>query len=51
MSLCAINLSSWPQMGKAGREFVCENYDIKKLNQRLFDLYQELLNNNEDNKL
>jgi len=33
----------WPEMGRYGRNFVEENYDIKKLNQRLVNIYQELL--------
>jgi colanic acid/amylovoran biosynthesis glycosyltransferase len=33
----------WSEMGKAGRKYVEENYDINKLNDRLVELYQELL--------
>lgn len=33
----------WPEMGKAGRTFVEEHYDIHKLNDRLEEIYQELL--------
>jgi colanic acid/amylovoran biosynthesis glycosyltransferase len=33
----------WPQMGKAGREFVEKKYDIKILNEKLVQIYQELL--------
>lgn len=33
----------WPQMGRAGREYVEKNYNIKDLNQRLVRIYQELL--------
>jgi colanic acid/amylovoran biosynthesis glycosyltransferase len=33
----------WPEMGRAGRKFVEENYDIKKLNRRLVGIYEQLL--------
>ena len=33
----------WPEMGRAGRAYVEANYDINKLNDRLVDIYQELL--------
>lgn len=33
----------WPKMGHAGRAFVEENYDVHKLNDRLVEIYQELL--------
>jgi len=33
----------WPDMGRAGREFVEEHYDIKKLNRRLVEIYEALL--------
>ncbi|NEU76751.1 colanic acid biosynthesis glycosyltransferase WcaL [Hassallia byssoidea VB512170] len=33
----------WAEMGQAGRKQVEENYDINKLNDRLVNLYQELL--------
>ncbi len=33
----------WPEMGRYGRKFVEEKYDIKKLNQRLVELYQKLI--------
>jgi colanic acid/amylovoran biosynthesis glycosyltransferase len=33
----------WPDMGKAGRRYVEENYDIHKLNDRLVRLYRQLL--------
>lgn len=32
----------WPEMGKAGRKFVEENFDIRKLNKRLVEIYEEL---------
>ena len=35
----------WPEMGRKGRKFVEENFDIKKLNQRLVDIYRSLLQN------
>ena len=37
------NPQIWAAMGQAGRRHVEERYDIKKLNQRLVDLCQELL--------
>lgn len=33
----------WPQMGRAGRKFIEENYNIKILNKQLEDIYQKLL--------
>jgi len=33
----------WPEMGKCGRKFVEERYDIKKLNQQLMKIYQNLI--------
>ena len=33
----------WAKMGRAGRAFVEENYDINKLNDRLEEIYQQLL--------
>ena len=33
----------WPEMGRAGRAFVEEHYDINKLNNRLVEIYRELL--------
>jgi len=33
----------WPRMGRAGRAYVEENYDINKLSDRLVSVYQELL--------
>ena len=33
----------WPKMGRAGRKYVEEHYDIKKLNQRLVKIYEDLL--------
>jgi len=33
----------WPEMGRAGRRFVEEHYDIKKLNRRLVEIYEALL--------
>jgi len=32
----------WPEMGRYGREFVEKRYDIKKLNQQLVEIYQNL---------
>jgi len=31
----------WPQMGRAGREFIEARYDIRGLNRRLLDIYTE----------
>jgi colanic acid/amylovoran biosynthesis glycosyltransferase len=39
--------SSWPEMGRAGRTFVEENYDIEVLNDRLVSLYRDLLDNDD----
>lgn len=33
----------WSKMGRFGREFVEKHYDIKKLNQRLVEIYQNLV--------
>lgn len=33
----------WPEMGRAGRRYVEEKFDINKLNDRLVDLYRQLL--------
>jgi colanic acid/amylovoran biosynthesis glycosyltransferase len=33
----------WPEMGRCGREFVEKNYDIAALNERLIQLYRDLL--------
>lgn len=33
----------WPEMGRAGRAHVEANYDIDKLNDRLVEIYQQLL--------
>jgi len=33
----------WPNMGQCGRKFVEERYDINKLNQRLVEIYQNLI--------
>lgn len=35
----------WSKMGKYGRKFVEENYDIKILNQRLVKIYENVLSN------
>lgn len=37
----------WQEMGHAGREYVEENYDIHKLNERLEKTYKELTGKNE----
>jgi colanic acid/amylovoran biosynthesis glycosyltransferase len=33
----------WPKMGRYGRKFIEENYDMKKLNQQLLEIYQNLI--------
>ena len=33
----------WPEMGRAGRRFVEEHYDIKKLNRRLVEIYKGMI--------
>jgi len=33
----------WPEMGRVGRRFVEEHYDIKKLNRRLVEIYDDLV--------
>lgn len=35
--------SSWAEMGRAGRQFVERKYDIKKLNNELVRIYEEML--------
>jgi len=37
----------WPEMGRAGRKHVEENYDIDKLNDRLEKIYKELIGERE----
>lgn len=37
----------WPEMGRAGREFVEQHYDINKLNDRLIEVYKGLLSERE----
>jgi len=33
----------WPKMGRYGRKFIEENYDIRKLNQKLLKIYQNII--------
>jgi colanic acid/amylovoran biosynthesis glycosyltransferase len=33
----------WPEMGRKGRKYLVEHYDIDKLNDRLVEMYQRLL--------
>ena len=33
----------WPKFGRSGKKFVEEHFDIKKLNRRLAEIYQSLL--------
>ncbi len=37
----------WPGLGRAGRKYVEENYDIEKLNNRLVEIYERLIGENE----
>jgi len=37
------NPEIWPDMGRAGRQFVEKNYNINTLNNKLVDIYQKLL--------
>ena len=45
--------ADWPAMGRVGRKFVEENFDINKLNDRLVDIYHKIINNhtNENSKI
>ncbi len=36
----------WPEMGRAGRRFAVEHFDIERLNDRLMDIYHHLLEGN-----
>ena len=38
------NPQVWSEMGLAGRKFVEQHYDINKLNDKLVQIYQDLLN-------
>lgn len=40
----------WPKMGRAGRAFVEEHYNIDKLNDRLVEIYKDLNNGRRENK-
>jgi colanic acid/amylovoran biosynthesis glycosyltransferase len=33
----------WTEMGRAGRKFVEENFDIKKLNKQLVEIYENII--------
>lgn len=33
----------WPEMGRAGRDFISSQYDIRRLTARCLEIYQELL--------
>jgi hypothetical protein len=35
--------STWPAMGQAGRAFVEQHYDIRKLNRQLAAIYAEAI--------
>ncbi len=43
LSYLTQNPKLWLEMGKAGRRYIEQNYNIEKLNYQLIDLYQELL--------
>lgn len=43
LSYLVDNPEIWPEMGRAGRAFVEERYDINKLNDRLVEIYRQLL--------
>ena len=43
LSYLVENPEIWPEMGRAGRAFVENRYDINKLNDRLVEIYQQLL--------
>lgn len=38
------NPEVWPAMGRAGREYVEERYNIKQLNEQLIEIYQNVIN-------
>jgi len=43
----------WSEMGRYGREFVEKYYDIRRLNKRLVEIYQNLIrkeNNNDSGR-
>lgn len=44
LSYLVENPSVWSDMGRAGRAHVEKNYDINKLNDRLIEIYQQVLN-------
>ncbi len=37
------NPQVWPQMGRSGRAYVIEHYDLNKLNDELVEIYRQLL--------
>ena len=37
------NPQLWPEMGRAGRAFVEENFDMRKLNERLVRIYEDVI--------
>lgn len=41
----------WPGMGKAGRAYVEQHYDMNKLNEELVELYQRVLHSKPDQEL
>ena len=46
-----LNKASWPQIRKAGRTHVIENYEIQKLNDQLVALYHKLINDDFEESL
>jgi colanic acid/amylovoran biosynthesis glycosyltransferase len=36
------NEDSWEEMGKVGRSFVIQNYDINVLNEKLVNIYNKI---------
>ncbi|WP_413165272.1 glycosyltransferase [Capilliphycus salinus ALCB114379] len=47
ISYLITNPEKWPEMGRVGRAFVEENYDINLLNDRLVKIYENLLKSSE----
>ena len=42
---------TWPEMGKAGRDYVKKHYDIHKLNDRLVEIFQSLMESDNSPRL
>jgi colanic acid/amylovoran biosynthesis glycosyltransferase len=43
LSALVTNAETWPELGRRGRNYVEERYDVRKLNLRLADLYASVL--------